>query len=350
MACTIRDIAEAAGVSVATVSLVLRDKECRVSDATRQKIRETAQKMHYVPNQIAVSLVTKKTNTIGLIYADMLNPFYSEMAVGIERNAYQNGHSLLICNCDEQVQRCVENISLLESRCIDGFILQPPETINASPELLALLQKSLKRCPVPYVILDRAIHDVYHDYVAADHQLGGTLATEHLMRLGHTRIGCITGSMSDYGTKRRLTGYREVLEKHGIEYDPALVYEGFYQIESGYRGAQTLFQKDVTAIFAFSDLIAVGVQRAAAERGISVPQDLSLVGYDDSSIAALCFVPLTTIRQPIELMGRRACEILLERMRAPDREHHDYYYPPALIQRSSTSIPRLAERHLSVGG
>lgn len=348
MASTIRDIAEAAGVSVSTVSLVLRDKECRVSAATREKIQEAARRMNYVPNQIAVSLVTKKTNTIGLIYSDMLNPFYSAMAVGIERNARQNGHSLLICNCDEQVQHCVENIALLESRCIDGFLLQPPETINASPELLLRLQEALNRCPIPYVILDRAIHDVYHDYVAADHQLGGALATEHLVRLGHRKIGCITGSLSDYGSKRRLAGYREVLESHGIPYDPALVYEGLYQIESGYRGALALFQKDVTAIFAFNDLIAVGVQRAAAERQIAIPQDLSLVGYDDSSIAPLCSVPLTTIRQPIELIGRRACEILFERIEDRSRPHHDYYYPPALIQRSSCSIPRADERRLSV--
>ena len=271
----------------------------------------------------------------------MLNPFYSEMAVGIERNARQNGYSLLICNCDEQVSRCTENIQLLKSRSIDGFILQPPETINASPEQLGKLQEALTRCMTPYVILDRAIHDVYHDYVAADHRLGGFLATEHLVKLGHRRIGCITGSMSDYGTKRRLAGYREVLETYGIKFDSSLVYEGLYQLESGYRGAHSLLQKDVTAIFAFNDMIAVGVQRAAMERGVSIPQDLSLVGYDDSSIASLCSVPLTTIRQPIEMIGRRACEILMERMRDSARPHADYYYPPALIQRSSSSIPRI---------
>lgn len=346
MACTIRDIATAAGVSVSTVSLVLREKECRVSEATRQKIQAIAQQMNYVPNQIAVSLVTKKTHTIGLIYSNMLNPFYSEMAVGIERNARQNEHSLLICNCDEQVSRCVENIHLLESRCIDGFILQPPETINDNADQLRELQQTLQRCTTPYVILDRAIHDVYHDYVAADHQLGGSLATEHLVRLGHTRIGCITGSLSDYGSKRRLAGYRAVLDAHNLEFDPNLVYEGLYQIESGYRGALALFQQDVTAIFAFSDLIAVGVQRAASERHVSIPHDLSLVGYDDSSIAPLCSVPLTTIRQPIELIGRRACEILMERMRDAGRPQHDYYYPPALIQRSSCSIPRASDRQL----
>ncbi len=182
---------------------------------------------------------------------------------------------------------------------------------------------------------------MYHDYVAADHRLGGFLATEHLVKLGHRRIGCITGSMSDYGTKRRLAGYREVLETYGIKFDSSLVYEGLYQLESGYRGAHSLLQKDVTAIFAFNDMIAVGVQRAAMERGVSIPQDLSLVGYDDSSIASLCSVPLTTIRQPIEMIGRRACEILMERMRDSARPHADYYYPPALIQRSSSSIPRI---------
>ena len=131
-----------------------------------------------------------------------------------------------------------------------------------------------------------------------------------------------------------------MLEAHNIPYDPSLVYEGLYQIESGYRGACELLKKDITAIFAFSDLIAVGVQRAAAEFGVSIPHDLSLVGYDDSSIAHLCSVPLTTIRQPTELIGRQACEILLSRIKNPSAEHTDYFYPPALIQRSSCSLPR----------
>ena len=350
MACTIRDIANAAGVSTTTVSLVLRGKPCRISEETRTRIRQIADEMHYVPNQVAVSLVTKKTHTIGLVYSDMLNPFYSELAAGVERNAYLHGYSLLICNCDEQVDRCVNNISLLESRCIDGFVLQPPETINANPERLHILQEKLSRCATPYVILDRAIHDVYHDYVAADHQLGGYLAAEHLVKLGHTRIGCITGSLSDYGSKRRLAGYREVLAAHGIPYDPNLIYEGLYQIESGYRGALALFQQDITAIFVFSDLIAVGVQRAAAECGISIPHDLSLVGYDDSSIAHLCSIPLTTIRQPIELIGRRACEILIDRIQDPSKPHQDYFYPPALIHRSSCSMPRTAGKLLPSRG
>lgn len=342
MPCTIRDIAQAAGVSVSSVSLVLRNKECRISEETKAKIRQVAQELNYVPNQIAVSLVTKKTRTIGLVYADMLNPFYAELAVGVERSTYLQDYSLLICNCDEMVDRCVDNISLLESRCIDGFVLQPPETINSSPVQLKKLQDKLNSCTIPYVILDRAIHDVYHDYVAADHQLGGYLAADYLIKMGHTRIGCITGSMSDYGTRRRLKGYQEALAAHNIEYDPSLVYEGLYAIESGYRGAQVLFQKGITAIFAFSDLIACGVQRAAMEQGISIPYDLSIVGYDDSSIANLCPVPLTTIRQPIELLGRRACEILLERINSPTNIHNyqDYFYPPMLIQRSSCSLPR----------
>ena len=346
MACTIRDIAQAAGVSVSTVSLVLRGKENRISQETKQRIQKIARQMNYVPNQVAVSLVTKKTHTIGLIYSNMLNPFYVEMAVGVERNAQLHNYSLLICNCDEQVQQCTKNIDLLESRRIDGFIVQPPETINTGEEQLHILQKKLNTCSTPYVILDRAIHDIFHDYVAADHQLGGYLATDHLVRLGHTRIGCITGSLSDYGSRKRLAGYREGLSMHGIPYDPDLVYEGLYQMESGYRGAMDLFPKNITAIFAFSDQIALGVERAAAECGISIPLDLSLVGYDDSSIAPLCSVPLTTIRQPTELLGRRACEVLLDRIEDPSRAHNDYIYPPVLIQRSSCSLPRPAEKQI----
>lgn len=346
LAYTLRDIAQAAGVSTSTVSLVLRGKETRVSEKTKLRIQQIANEMHYVPNQIAVSLVTKKTNIIGFICADMLNPFYSELAVGVERNARMHNYSLLICNCDSQIQNCINNIDLLESRCIDGFILQPPETINASSEQLLTLQEKLAACQIPYVLLDRAVHNIFHDYVASDQELGGQLATDYLFRLGHTRIGCITGPLSDYGSKRRLSGYKEVLSQHNIPYDSSLIYEGLYLLETGYRGAMELFKKDVTAIFAFDDQIALGVEQAASEYGISIPEDLSVIGYDDSSIAHLCAVPLTTIRQPIELLGRRACELLIDRIKTPDKEHHDYLYPPTLIQRSSCSLPRLEDKKL----
>lgn len=341
LACTIRDIAKAANVSVSTVSLVLRGKECRVAEQTRQRILAAAEELHYVPNQIAVSLVTKKTYTIGLIYSDLLNPFYAELAVGLERSAQTQGFSLLICNCDNQVERCIQNIRLLESRCIDGFVLQPPASINTNPEHLKALHKQLKACSVPYVILDCAIHDVFHDYVATNHQIGGRLVAEYLMSLGHKKIGCITGDSTDYGTVHRLEGFRSVMREHNIPFDDSLVHHGQYLIESGYHGAMELFRKDVTAIFAFSDLIAIGVQKAAAECGIVIPRDLSLVGYNDSLYANLCPVPLTTIHQPIEMLGSRSFEILMERIQNPDRPHQDYLYPPALIQRASCSMPRI---------
>lgn len=340
MAPTIRDVAKAANVSVSTVSLVLRGKECRISDATRQRIFEVAEQLHYVPNQIAVSLVTKKTRTIGLIYSDMLNPFYAELAVGLERSAQAQGYSLLICNCDNKVERCIQNIHLLESRCIDGFVLQPPTTINANPDHLRALHRKLQSCSIPYTILDCAIHNVFHDYVAADHRIGGQLVAEYLIGLGHRKIGCITGNITDYGTQHRLEGFRKVLSDHNILFDDSLVHYGQYQIDSGFQGALQLFRQDVTAIFAFSDLIAIGVQKAAAQCGLSIPGDLSLIGYDDSFYANLCSIPLTTIRQPIEMLGSRSFEILMERIQNPDRVHQDYLYPPALIRRASCSVPR----------
>ena len=290
MAVTIRDVAKAANVSVSTVSLVLRGKECRISDITRQRIFEAAEQLHYVPNQVAVSLVTKKTRTIGLIYSDMLNPFYAELAVGLERSAQAQGYSLLICNCDGNVERCIQNIHLLESRCIDGFVLQPPATINANPEQLEALHRKLRACSIPYVILDCAIHNVFHDYVAADHRIGGQLVAEYLIGLGHRKIGCITGNITDYGTRHRLEGFQKVLKEHKIPFEDSLVHYGQYQIDSGFRGGLELFPQDVTAIFAFSDLIAIGVQKAAAQCGLSIPEDVSLIGYDDSFYANLCSI------------------------------------------------------------
>lgn len=342
MGITIRDVAKLAGVSVSTVSLVLRNKECRVSPETRRRILEAADQLNYVPNQIAVSLVTGKTHTIGLIYADMFNPLYAAQTVALERAAQAQGYHLLICNCDNSVERCIQNIVLLESRGIDGFVLQPPATINANPEQLEQLQCQLRNCRTPYIILDYAIHDVFHDFIAADHRIGGDLAADLLTGLGHKRIGCITGNFSDYGSRHRLEGFRKGLEKHGVPFDASLIYYGNYQIESGYHGALELFKKDITAIFAFSDRIALGVQNAASECGISIPRDMSLIGYDDSVYANICPVPITTVHQPVEILGRRSFEILMERILYPDHAHKDYLYPPALIQRASCSVPRNA--------
>lgn len=337
MGYTIRDIAKAAGVSPTTVSLILNHKESRISEKTKQRILSIAKEYNYQPNRVAVSLVTRKTHIIGLIHPDMNNLFYSALSSGVERNAQKNGYNLIICNSGNDVARCAENVSVLESRQVDGIIIQPPESINATRSNYTKIQQILNDCSVPYIILDRAIHDVYHDYIACDHQYGGFLATSHLVNLGHKHIGCITGPMSDYGVKRRISGYKEVLAESGIEYDQDLIYVDSYSTESGYAGAKQLIEKGVSAIFAFSDLIALGVQRAAMDLGISIPNELSLIGYDDSPIAVLSPVPLTTIRQPIDLMGKHACETLLNRIKTPDRPQQDYYFTPTLIERKSCS-------------
>ncbi len=152
MTCTIRDIAQAAGVSASTVSLVLRGKENRISEETKLRVRQIAKQMNYVPNQVAVSLVTKKTHTIGLIYADMLNPFYSELAVGVERNAQLHNYSLLICNCDEQVERCIHSIDLLEKPLYRRLYSSAPGNDQRQPQTAACTAGEIKY--LPYSLCD----------------------------------------------------------------------------------------------------------------------------------------------------------------------------------------------------
>lgn len=338
MEITVRDIASRAGVSATTVSLVLNKKDQRISEKTRQKILAIANELNYTPNQIAVSLATKKSYTLGLILPDMSNLFFSSLAVGVERYAQMNQYSLFLCNSSGGLEKCISYIGVLEKRYVDGIIIVPPGNINSGTNYLRM-REALDRCKVPYVLLERAVHDVYHDFVTSDNKVGGYLATEHLAGLGHTKIGCITGPLSEYGAMGRLAGYREVLEENHIPGSEDWIYEGDYSIESGFEGANRLIDRGITAIFACNDMMAIGALRAAAAHGVSVPQQLSVVGYDNNPVAELLSIPLTTVSQPAELMGRRACEILLRRLDDPNVPHRDYYFSPALIVRNTTAKP-----------
>lgn len=336
MSVTVRDIAREAGVSATTVSLVLGKRDNRISEATRQRITALAKEMNYSPNQIAAALVTKKTNTIGLILPDMTNLFFATAASGIEKYAQQHQYSLLLSNSGESVDKCISYIHVLEKRYIDGIVVVPPSNIN-SGENYVKMQSALAACTVPYVLLERAVHNVYHDFVTSDNRRGGCLATEYLLGLGHVKIGCITGPLSEYGAVRRRQGYVEALAEHGIDLDEQLIYEGDFHIDSGFDGANVLLDKGVSAIFASNDMMALGVLRAATKRGVVVPEQLSVVGYDNSPLVEMANVPLTTVNQPADQMGRCACEILMRRIQNPNEQNRDHYFSPTLVERASAA-------------
>jgi len=336
MAVTIHDIARIAGVSATTVSLVLNSDSNRISEKTKQKILAIAKEYNYTPNRIAVSLATKKTYTMGLILPDLSNLYFSELAGIIEKTIHKRGYSLFLCNSSENVEKCTRYITDMERRCVDGIFIIPPGCINYGENYIAM-QNILNNCKIPYIIIERAIHNVFHDFVTSDNDVGGYIATKHLIELGHKKIGCITGPLTEYGALRRFEGYESAMQEYNLPIPKSYVFEGDFHIESGIAGARQLIASGVSAVFAGNDMMAIGVLQEAVKQNIPVPHELSIVGYDNNPITKLVSVPLTTIGQPVELMGRRACEIILDKINSVSDLHRDYYFSPFLIQRKSTS-------------
>lgn len=330
MAVTIYDIAKAAKVSITTVSKIMNNKSLDISEKTRQKVLKTMQEMDYKPSNVARSLVTKRTNVIGLLVPDISNPYFSEIARGVEDAAHRLGFNVIFCNTDEDQEKETEYIQILTKHEVDGLVFVPTaESPLASTQKIVATQK-------PYVILDR-IYDHCGEntrQVYSDNVCGGYLAAKYLAEKGHRRIGCITGSIRNKSSQDRLSGYKQALEEAAIAFDSSLVYEGNYRYDSGVSGGEYLLRQRVTAIFAENDMMASGVYAALAERDIHIPQDISIVGYDDITLSKMLSPQLTTILQPKLEMGRAAAEMLIHAIK--EEEYNPLAeFEPKLIERKS---------------
>lgn len=329
---TIREVAESAGVSYATVSHVINNTRL-VSPETRERVLAAMDALNYHPNALARSLRQGKTNTIGLVLPDSANPFFAEISRSIEDEAFKKGYSVFLCNTELDTQRELFYVDVLSKKQVDGIIFV------AAGEQADSLDFLLRR-RMPVVMIDRDVPNVEVDAVLTDNQLGGFLATRHLLELGHRRIACIAGPSSITPSAERIIGYRRALEEAGLPYDETLVIRGDYHSQSGMEITHTILQMDPrpTAIFALNDLMALGALRAASEAGYSVPQDLAVVGYDDLELARFTNPPLTTIAQPKKEVGARAIDLLVDRMSRKSRAPSRLVLPPELIVRRSTQL------------
>ena len=331
---TIREVAESAGVSYATVSHVINNTRV-VSPETRQRVLDAMAELNYRPNALARSLRQGKTNTLGLVLPDSANPFFAEISRSIEDEAFNKGYSVFLCNTELDTQRELFYVDVLSKKQVDGIIFVAAGDQTDSLDFLA-------REGMPVVMIDRNVPNVQVDAVLTDHQLGGFLATQHLIQLGHSRIACIAGTSSITPSAERITGYRNALEQAGIPLEEKLVIRGDYHAQSGMEITHSLLKMDPqpTAIFALNDLMALGALRAAAEDGCSIPRDLAVVGYDDLELSQFTNPPLTTIAQPKKEIGVQAVSLLVERISQNNRPPRRLVLPPELIVRRSTQ-PRL---------
>ena len=327
---TIREVAESAGVSYATVSHVINNTRL-VSQETRERVLAAMDALNYRPNALARSLRQGKTNTIGLVLPDSANPFFAEISRGIEDEAFKKGYSVFLCNTELDTQRELFYVDVLSKKQVDGIIFVAAG--DQADSLDFLLRRNM-----PVVMIDRDVPNVEVDAVLTDHQLGGFLATHHLLELGHKRIACIAGPSSITPSAERITGYRKALGEAGIAYDENLVIRGDYHAQSGLEITHSILKMNPrpTAIFALNDLMALGALRAAAEANCSVPGDLAIVGYDDLEIAHFTNPPLTTIAQPKKEIGAQAVNLLIDRMSRKSRPPSRIVLPPQLVVRRST--------------
>lgn len=313
---TLRSIAEEAGVSVSTVSLVLNGRPCRVSDAKRELIRDIAHRKRYVPNQIARSLVTRRSNTLGLIVPNITSRFFSSLARDLEVRARQHGYALFIVNSgegDDGSCQDVELFQLLLNRGVDGVFLVVSNELSPEPQLVEALSLS----PVPCVMIDRTLPGPPCDKVRFDSELGGYLATRHLLEHGHRRIACIINGKS-YTGQERLAGYRRALDEFEAFFDESLVFQSGYYIAEAYEVARGIVDSDASAVFASSDNIALGLLKRLHENGLRVPGDVSVVSYDNSAADALFEPVLTSIEQSVDTLGMHALGMMLARLAEAD--------------------------------
>lgn len=331
---TIKDVAKLANCSTAAVSLVMNSKDASISQSTRTRILDAVNELGYRPNQLAVSMITGHSRVIGLIIPDNSNSFFSSLSKTIELAAIQVGYGLIYGNTNNNPKNDISYLRMFSDRQTDGIIFTKAASqfTKESKECVNFIQKS----SLPLVAVDRTIPGIHS--ILLDHFRGGYIATKHLISLGHTRIGCYTGPHNLASSKERLKGYQYALESANIKFDKDLVFEGDYEFGREKEAFAYLMSQNVTAIFAFNDLMAIGLYREIYRNGLRIPEDISVVGFDDIPFCDLLSPPLTTVHQPVESIGQCSVKILLDMIegREPLHSEQQYKFEPVLTIRNST--------------
>ncbi|QDD88356.1 LacI family DNA-binding transcriptional regulator [Pseudomonas oryzihabitans] len=332
---TIKDVAARAGISYTTVSHVVNNTR-PVSPGVREKVEAAIAELGYVPSGVARSLRSQATGTFGVLVPNAVNPYFAELARGIEDHCERQGYSVILCNSDDDAEKQLRYLRVLRERRIDGLVVA---TVDGDPRFA----EALAGLRIPLVLVDRPLEGVQAGHIRIDHQHGGLLATRHLLELGHRRIACIGGPADSPVARERVTGYQQALAEADVAAGP--VRHCPFTAAAGHTAARELLaQPDrPTAIFAGNDTIALGVLRAAAEAGLTVPGQLSVVGFDDIELSRYLYPALTTIGQSIRDLGERAAQLLLARREGVGGPSTHDIAVPRLVLRESTAAPSALE-------
>jgi LacI family transcriptional regulator len=328
---TIIDVARLAGVSTTTVSHFINGTRY-VSDDLRDRVEKAIAELGYRPNSMARGLRKGESKTIGLIVPDNSNPFFAEILRSIENIGYSNGYSVILCNSDGDIAKEIAYTELLFAKQVDGIVFI---TTNNSCEHLQQLSDN----GIPIIVIDRDIPLKGTDVLLVDNFQGGYEATRYLIGLGHTRIACITGPSLLTPSAERVNGYKKALAQAGIAENPDWIVAGDFQFAGGENGIEKLMnlQNRPTAVFACNDLMALGVLRGIRKAGLSVPGNLSLIGFDDIPLASVVSPALTTISQPIQKISEMAIELLINRLQKKEIKFEEkrIVFPTEIVVRES---------------
>jgi LacI family transcriptional regulator len=333
---TLRDVAEAAGVHTATASRALNPKARQlVNPETVRRVVRAAESLGYQPNPIARGLKTAKSSTVGLVLPDLTNPLFPPIVRGIETVLESAGYSALIVNTDNDPEREQSVIESLRSRQVEGLIV-------ATARLDHPLLRQLQEQDVKIVLINRRIEGLQMPFVVGDDARGIALAVQHLAELGHTRIAHIAGPQITSTGVERSRAFRHAVRDYGAEEDPALLVECAHWSETdGAASMRELLDRETgcTAVVAGNDLIALGCYDVFAERGISCPEDISVIGFNDMPFLDKMRPPLTTVGVPHHELGAEAARMLLDCIDQPDRHPRSLLLPVTLVVRASTAPP-----------
>lgn len=320
-------------MSISTVSRVLNGKSdrYRISKETQQLILDAAKELDYSPNQLARGLRLKRTNTIGYIIPDISNPFFASIAKSVEKSARKSGYSIILCDSEENTEIEENLLQLMLDRKVDGLIISP---VGLQVSHLVNIQQR----KIPIVLLDRYFPELSIPFVTSDNYRGSLEAVNMLIENGHVRIACIQGLRNTSPNNDRVKGYIDAHKNHGITVDKNLIVGDSFGEENGYIETKLLLKQNnsPTAIFAVSNLISLGAIRAIAEEGLNVPDDVSMISFDDQPYSRFLSTPMTTVSQQSTQIGQIAIKLLIDQIESNRQlDPKGIFLPTKLVVRDS---------------
>ena len=328
---TIEDVAALAGVSRQTVSRAINDKG-EISPTTKEKVMAAVQQLGYQPNRQAQSMVTQRTQTVGLVIPDISNLFFPEVARGVQDTAQQHNYNVLLCNTDDDPDEEIRVLNSLQAQGVDGIII-----IGNAAEKTAM--QAFADSYAPIVMVNRFIDHPNVNVITVDNEHGAFLAVAHLIQQGHRKIGMLANKNFSRSQVRRVRGYEKALTENGIPYDEALIVGATPTLEGGYNALQQLLreQPEITAVFTYNDLMGIGAIRAAHDLGKQVPQDLAVVGFDNIGLSSIFIPSLSSVDVDKYEIGQHAMNRILDMLDSPEQAFAPIELPVTFVPRESST-------------